>query len=134
MCADGLYEIVLSRQGSSFAPQGRALLLCRAGKLFGADPRGRLYRGRLRLYAKHDLRRGFINAVYETPPRLRVAPGTTKDMLSIVPISCEIDPCARSQSTTVLVGRKSIGVNITYLGPLAAVNVTRHQNRHENRR
>lgn len=118
MFADGLYEIVLSRQRLSFGPQGRALLLCRAGKLFGADPRGRLYRGRLRLYAKHDLRRGFINAVYETPPRIRPVSGTTKEMQSIVAISGEIDPGARIQNTTVLVGRKTVDIEITYLGPL----------------
>jgi hypothetical protein len=118
MFADGLYEIALSKQKRSFGPRGRALLLCRAGKLFGADPRGRLYRGRLRIYAKHDLRRGFINAVCETPPRARPIPGTTTEMQSIVAISGEIDPRARIQNTTVLVGRKTIDIEITYLGPL----------------
>jgi hypothetical protein len=118
MCADGLYEIALSRQRRVCAPEGRALLLCRDGKLFGADPRGRLYRGRLRLYAKHELRQGFVNAVYETPPRVRPRPGTTKEMQSVVAISGEIDPAARRQSTTVIIGRKPVAIEITYLGPL----------------
>lgn len=35
-----------------------------------------------------------------------------------VPITGEIDPFARSQNATVLVGGKEIDIQITYLGPL----------------
>jgi hypothetical protein len=118
MCANGLYEVALVGQRRSRGPRGRALLVCQDGRLFGADPRGRLYRGRLRLYAKHATRRGFVNAVCETPPRAKVAPGMTTEMLSVVSIAGEIDPLARTQSTTVLVGRKAVNVEIKYLGPL----------------
>jgi len=118
MGTDGLYEVSLLRRRRSFGPQGRALLICRGGRLFGADPRGRLYRGRLRLYAAHAIRRGFVNAICETPPRVKAAPGTTTEMRSVVSISGEIDPLARTQSTKVLVGRKTIDIEITYLGPL----------------
>jgi len=45
-------------------------------------------------------------------------PGATKKMRSIVSISGEIDPGARIQNTTVLIGRKTIDIEITYLGPL----------------
>jgi hypothetical protein len=117
MYADGLYEIALSGRRRSFGAPSRALLVCRAGRLFGADPRGRLYRGRLRIYAKNALRKGYVNAVYETL-RLKPRLGTTTEMLSIVPISGEIDPVARIQNTTVLVGRKAIDIEIIYLGPL----------------
>jgi hypothetical protein len=118
MCADGLYEIVLYRHSRPIGPAGRALLVCRSGRLFGADARGRVYKGRLRLYAKHAVRKGFLNAIYETPPRVKPRRGTTVDMQSIVSISGEIDPIARSQQTKILVGRKTVAVKITYLGPL----------------
>jgi hypothetical protein len=39
-------------------------------------------------------------------------------MQSIIAISGEIDPAARTQSTTVIVGRKPVAIEITYLGPL----------------
>ncbi|HVZ05508.1 hypothetical protein [Hyphomicrobium sp.] len=42
----------------------------------------------------------------------------TTEMLSVVSIAGEIDPLARTQSTTVLVGRKAVNVEIKYLGPL----------------
>jgi len=119
MCADGLYEIALSGPRRSLGPPGRALLICRAGRLFGSDQRGRLYRGRLRVYANHAVRKDFINAVYETPPRVKPVPGTTTEMLNVVSISGEIDSLARNQSTTVLVGRKAVDIEIRYLGPLS---------------
>lgn len=119
MCADGLYEIALSHSQRSLGPPGRALLICRAGRLFGSDQRGRLYRGRLRMYANRAVRKDFINAVYETPPRVKPVPGTTTEMLNVVSISGEIDALALNQNTTVLVGRRAIDIEITYLGPLS---------------
>lgn len=118
MCSDGLYEIVLYRHRQPIGPAGRALLVCRSGRLFGADARGRVYKGRLRLYAKHAVRKGFLDAIYETPPRVKPRRGTTTDMQSVVSISGEIDPIARSQHTKILIGRKTVAVKITYLGPL----------------
>lgn len=118
MHADGLYEIALYRHRKPIAPAGHALLVCRSGRLFGSDARGRIYKGRLRLYAKHAVRKGFLDVIYETPPRIKPRRGTTVDMQNIVSISGEIDPMARCQLTKILVGRKTVAVKITYLGPL----------------
>jgi hypothetical protein len=118
MHADGLYEIALYRHRQPIGSEGHALLVCRSGRLFGADSRGRIYKGRLRLYAKHAVRKGFLDAIYETPPRAKPRRGTTVDMQNIVSISGEIDPMARSQHTKILVGSRTVAVRITYLGPL----------------
>ena len=118
MYEDGLYEIVLYRQKQPIGSEGHALLVCRSGRLFGSDARGRIYKGRLRLYAKHTVRKGFLDAIYQTPPRSKPRRGTTVDMQSTVSISGEIDPMARCQHTKILVGRKTVAVKITYLGPL----------------
>jgi len=118
MYTDGLYEIALYRHRQPIASEGHALLVCRSGRLFGADARGRIYKGRLRLYAKHAVRKGFLDIIYETPPRVKPRRGSTVDMQSIVSISGEIDPMARSQRTKVLVGSRIVDVKITYLGPL----------------
>jgi hypothetical protein len=118
MYGDGLYEIVLHRKRQPIGSEGHALLVCRSGRLFGADARGRIYKGRLRLYAKHTVRKGFLDAIYETPPKTKPRRGTTVDMQSVVSISGEIDPMARNQQTKILVGRRTVSVKITYLGPL----------------
>lgn len=118
MCADGLYEIVLCRHCEPVEPAGRALLVHRSGRLFGSDARGRIYTGRLRLCAEHAVPKGFLNAIYETPPRRKPSPGAPAEMASIVSISGKIDPLARSQLTKIRIGRKSVSVKITYLGPL----------------
>jgi hypothetical protein len=118
MHADGLYEIALCRHRKPVASAGHALLVCRSGRLFGADARGRIYKGRLRLYAKHAVRKGFLDAIYETPPRIKPRRGTTVDMQSSVSVTGEIDPMARIQLTKLLVGRKTVAVKITYIGPL----------------
>lgn len=118
MCADGLYEIIMYRHSRPTGPAGRALLVCRSCRLFGSDARGRVYKGRLRLFAKHAVKKGVLNAVYETPPRRKSRRETATSVRTSVSISGEIDPGAASQHTKIRVGNKTVAVKITYLGPL----------------
>ena len=118
MAVEGLFEIarVPSRQP---ALSDRVILVCRAGRLFGADPSGRVYTGVLHADAREALRSSLLKAAYEIPRKGRHAPNPDPGRAGrMVPISGAIDPSARCQSTTVLVGGKPIDIEITYLGPL----------------
>jgi hypothetical protein len=127
MAVEGLFEIarVPSRQP---AESGCVILVCREGRLFGADPSGRVYTGVLHANAQEALPSSFLKAVYEVPrkgkhaprhvPRHPQSPPAPFRAGRTVPISGEINPSARRQSATVLVGGKPIDIEITYLGPL----------------
>ncbi|HEY8127516.1 MAG TPA: hypothetical protein VIF39_02200, partial [Hyphomicrobium sp.] len=118
MFVDGIYEIAFARRNQSVRADNRAILVCRSGTLFGADPRGRIYRGMLHPSAKRAMRKSFLSAFYESPPRSRPPPRTAAPRGNAVPVSGEIDSSARSQSTTIFVGRKAVDIEITYIGPL----------------
>lgn len=118
MFVDGIYEIAFARRNQSIRAGNRAILVCRAGTLFGADPRGRIYRGMLHSSAKRAMRKSFLSAFYESPPRSRLPTRAAATRRNAVPVSGEIDSSARTQSTTILVGRKAIDIEITYVGPL----------------
>ena len=97
----------------------RVILICRAGRLFGADPAGRVYTGVLQANPKQALKRSYLKVVGEAPHRRR--PRTrlpARSGVAAVRISGEIDPSARRQNTTILVGGKAVDIEITYLGPL----------------
>jgi hypothetical protein len=117
--ADGLFEIIRARLGQPAPATDRLILICRDGRLFGADPKGRVYMGRLHARPRHAAPRSVLKGTYEIPlkrrSRRRTAPA---DPSFAVPITGEIDPLARSQSATILVGGKRIDIQITYLGPL----------------
>jgi hypothetical protein len=119
MFVDGIYEIAFARRSRSIRAGDGAVLICRDGTLFGADPRGRIYRGTLHPIAKRAIRKSFLSAFYESPPRSR---RTTRNAAAMtrnaVRVSGEIDPSARSQSITIFVGRKAVDIEITYVGPL----------------
>lgn len=106
---DGLFEIALRQYGQRSAESGRVVLVCRGGRLFGADPSGRIYTGELQTNdadaPAQDCREELLDRCHRR-----------RDMT--IRISGEIDPSARSQSTTVLVAGKPVDVDITYLGPL----------------
>lgn len=118
MFVDGIYEIAFARRRRSIRAGDRVILVCRAGTLFGADPRGRIYRGMLHPSAKRAMRKSFLSAFYESPPRSRPPTRVTATPGNAVHVSGEIDSSARSQSATVLVGHKAVDIEITYVGPL----------------
>jgi hypothetical protein len=115
---DGIFEIAPSARKSSPRAADRIVLVCRDGTLFGADPKGRVYKGALHPNNKRAMRRTILNAVCETPPRSKPVPGSARRMAIALPILGEVDPRAPRQSATVLVGRKLIDIDIIYLGPL----------------
>lgn len=116
---DGLFEIVLTRPRRHAAATGRLILICRSGRLFGADPKGRVYTGRLVTHQKRAVRMSYLRGTYEIPlKRSSVRRAWAKDPSILVPITGEVDPLARSQSATVCVGGRNIDIEINYLGPL----------------
>jgi hypothetical protein len=75
--------------------------------------------GRLLTQREHRLRLFAVRGIYEIPIRRASSQRARMSRPSIrVPITGEVDPFARSQSTTVCVGQKHIDIEITYLGPL----------------
>ena len=86
--------------------------VCRRGRLFGADPNGRLCTGRLKA------RMATARADLPYVRRGSAIPIERIDAADPVPICGEIDPFARSQSTTMFVGGQPTDTEITYLGSL----------------
>jgi hypothetical protein len=118
LSVDGLFEIVRVEQPRPATATARLILVCRGGRLFGADPRGRVYLGRL-FRRKRAVQLSALKGTYEIPLRRSPLCRTGKRNVSIrVPITGEVDPLARSQNATVCVGGKKIDIEITYLGPL----------------
>ncbi len=70
MFVDGIYEIAFARRNRSPRAGDRAILVCRDGTLFGADPRGRVYRGTLHPIAKRAMRKSFLSAFYEIATKI----------------------------------------------------------------
>jgi hypothetical protein len=116
---DGLFEVIRARVHKPAHASDRFILICRKGRLFGADPQGRVCTGELAAQSKHAGPRTSLRGTYKIPLRRRSGhyPARTKPSFT-VPITGEIDPCALSQNATVLVGGKQIDIQITYLGPL----------------
>lgn len=115
---DGLFEV---RPHASEPAQEseRFILICRKGRLFGADPQGRVYLGELHGSKRHAPRRTSLRGIYKIPLRQRSPhiPAPPEPSFA-VPITGEVDPFALSQNATVLVGGKEVNIQITYLGPL----------------
>ncbi|WP_045834732.1 hypothetical protein [Hyphomicrobium sp. 99] len=116
---DGLFEVIRTRVPEPAHASDRFILICRKGRLFGADPRGRVYMGELHAQPKHAPRRTSLCGTYRIPLRQRSPrrPAPPEPSFAI-PITGEIDPFALSQNATVRVGGKEIDIQITYLGPL----------------
>ena len=116
---DGLFEVIRTRAPVSARESERFILICRKGRLFGADPQGRVYLGELRGTKSGAPRRTSLRGTYKIPLRQRSPhiPAPTEPSFA-VPITGEIDPFALSQNATVLVGGKEVELQITYLGPL----------------
>ena len=116
---DGLFEIVRARPKQPATATGRLILVCRGGRLFGADPKGRVYFGRLLTQHKRAVRLSALQGTYEIPlkrsPHRHVG---EKDPSIQVQITGDVDPLARFQNATVCVGGRKIDIEITYLGPL----------------
>ena len=87
MLVEGLFEIAPLPYKQPSGAAYRVVLICRAARLFGAPTRRKGLHGR--------------------------AAGESQ-AVAAVRISGEIDPLARRQNTTILVG----DIEITYLGPL----------------
>ncbi|CAA2143316.1 hypothetical protein [Hyphomicrobium sp. ghe19] len=117
--ADGLYEITSERERKPAHAFERFILIRRKGRLFGADPQGRVYTGELDSHPKQPASRIFLRGTYKIPLRYRSArhPAHSRPSYA-VPITGEIDPYALSQNATVFVGGKKIDIQITYLCPL----------------
>ncbi|MGO4684222.1 hypothetical protein [Hyphomicrobium sp. 2TAF46] len=118
MAVDGLFEVVRAHNAEPAHASNRFILICRKGRLFGADPRGRVYMGELKAPPKKAPRRTSLRGTYRIPLRRKSPrPPPVKPSFA-VPISGEIDPFALFQNTTVHVGGKEINIEIRYLGPL----------------
>jgi len=117
---EGLFEIapVLGRQPSTGVD--RVILVCRAGRLFGADPAGRVYTGVLKANPKKIVMRSSLKVACQGGPHRRrpMARQPSRRAVTTVGISGEIDPGARRQNTTIFVGGRPVDIEITYLGPL----------------
>ncbi len=116
---DGLFEITRVKSRRPATATNRLILVCRAGRLFGADPEGRVYTGRLWTQRKRTVLMSVLKGTYEIPLKhLSWRCATIRDPSIRVPITGEVDPLARSQNVTVCVGGRPIDIAITYLGPL----------------
>jgi hypothetical protein len=115
---DGLFEIVRAKPAQHAPATSRLVLVCRGGRLFGADPEGRVCLGRL-LAQKQAVRMSTLNGTYEIPQRRPSSRHPSAHPPSVqFPITGEVDPLARSQNVTICIGVRKIDIQITYLGPL----------------
>lgn len=117
---DGIFEVTRTRSTRPAAATSRLILICRDGRLFGADPKGRVYTGLLMAEQTSAVPRSLLRGIYEIPlkrrlPRRTAAPRPPSVRL---PISGMVDPLARTQKTTVCIGGSEIDIEITYIGPL----------------
>jgi hypothetical protein len=116
---DGLFEIIRARLGQPAPATDRLILISRDGRLFGADPKGRVYTGELQRQPMQAESKSFLKGTYEIPLKRKSPRGfVPPDPSFRVPITGELNPFARSQNATVFVGGKEIDIQITYLGPL----------------
>lgn len=118
MEVNGLFEVIRARDAEPADASDRFILICRKGRLFGADPRGRVYMGELKGQPKKAPHRTSLRGTYRIPLHQKSPrPPPVKPSFA-VPISGEIDPFALFQNATVRVGGKAINIEIRYLGPL----------------
>jgi hypothetical protein len=117
---EGVFEIAPSRNRQLSGADSRVIVVCRAGRLFGGDPNGRVDTGVLRANAEHALREATSQrqVACERPPARRSLRAPARRTGAAVPIFGEIDPSARRQITTVLVNGRPVDIEITYVGPL----------------
>ncbi len=119
MPADGLFDIVRAKPRRTATATSRLILICSGGRLFGADPKGRVYMGKLLVRRRPAICLSILNGTCEIflkgPARRRS--GLQGPSLRI-PITGEVDPQAQSQNATVRLGGQPIDIEITYLGPL----------------
>lgn len=114
VAVSGLFEAVRATRG----PTGRLILVCRNGRLFGADPKGRVYLGRI-LTLSHSRPKTILRGTYQIPLRSRPSRRSAYQSPYVqFPIHAEIDPSAKAQNVTVRIGDRNIEIRITYLGPL----------------
>ena len=74
LLVEGLFEIAPLPYKQPSGVAYRVVLICRAGRLFGADPAGRVYTGVLQANPKQALKRSYLKVVGEAPYR-RAGPG-----------------------------------------------------------
>ena len=118
MAVDGLFEVVKAHDAEQAHASNRFILICRKGRLFGADPRGRVYMGELKAQRKKAPRRTSLRGIYRIPLHQKSPrPPPVKPSFA-VPIRGEIDPFALFQNATVFIGSKEVNIEIRYLGPL----------------
>jgi hypothetical protein len=119
MIVDDLFEIVRAKPRRPAPATGRLILVCRGGRLFGADPKGRVYTGRLETERRSVVRLSILTGTYEIPIRRPAMRRLHAQHPNVhVSVTGAIDPSAQVQSTTICVGGRPIDVEITYLGPL----------------
>lgn len=111
---NGLFEVTRTRPRRLVAAASRFILVCRGGRLFGADSEGHVCMGRLLAQRTHHTRLSAVRGTYEIPLRRVWSP---KPSIR-VPVVGIVDPFARSQNATINVGGRTIDVEIIYLGPL----------------
>jgi hypothetical protein len=116
---DGIFEVTRARSVPSAATTSRLILICRDGRLFGADSKGRVYTGQLIAERASPIPRLSLRGVYEMPLQRRPPWRAESRPHSVsLPIFGMIDPHLRTQKTTVRFGASLIDIEINYLGPL----------------
>ena len=115
LTVDGFFEVVRANP----ARTSRLILVCRSGRLFGADPKGRVYLGKLVPQPKRSSSKSFLRGVFEIPLKRRPMPRPLQQRRCIrLPVIGEVDPLACTQEAIIHVGDREIEIRITYLGPL----------------
>jgi hypothetical protein len=118
--SEGLFEVVRVRPAWIAPANSRIILVCRNGRLLGADQKGRVYMGRLLPQPLPAARKLVLQGTYEIPLRRRSLRDLRNRASFRIPISGEVDPSAHFQNTSVWVGSRRIDIEISYLGPLPA--------------
>jgi hypothetical protein len=116
---EGIFEVTRARSAPTASATRRLILICRDGRLFGADPQGRVYTGFLMAETTSPAPRSLLRGIYEVPLRRRSSRRAMPRRPSMrLPISGMVDPFARAQRATVRIGVTEVDIEITYMGPL----------------
>ena len=116
--ANRLLQLEYLRTPQSHDATTRLLMVCRQGRLFGADEKGAVYSGTLDECSYAPQARAVINLAGETPQDDQSAVPRAANATINVSISGEIDTSAPAQRTTIAINGEPVEAVITNLGLL----------------